>query len=740
MTGKNNMKQNNKLNEKGQVAIFVALIFQLLFLFFAMVINVGLLIHHKINLQNSVDLAAYYGAMKQGETLNAIGHINYQIRQSWKLLSWRYRQLGSAGNFTRAHPFDKPSIEICNSPDCSQETILSDEEYKYFYEAPPFCITYVPFRPMPKGENTCKRAHQNVKIPLFKAPTVYAPFIGASRVLKAVGEAFLKSMDKQCGSFGPMNYIMLARFIAAFSKDQADKKLLMRHLAIGISESKKGFLDIDGKPAQDGMIETLKRNLTGPNLESFNQSSDVEIFNALASDDCNSSGVDSNSPPKWLSEIKIYPGFTYTDTVCDVAKAIDTVNVSIDILPAEGNRNAVYAEAIKLLKPYASGWPSAPYNYSLGYEKNPWCMSYVGIAAKTVPKIPFAPLGRVTLRARAFAKPFGGKIGPWYGDSWPVTSPKSIDSEGHRTDNLLPPRVEDIASIGPETSDFRRFANYSKYAGDKYGLKSRLTLGQWGKSIFALDKNFRKKPYQGNDNAGGYDQNPDNADAPNFNHWSEVGEDSKETKHGDILAWDEKIRGKNPMRTLETIAIAPDLFDITYYSIEPDYYNLYFKRIRDGFLPAKGGYGRLPRSDIGSRVGDSTLEGFSVKDQMNVVRDIANRANQIEIKQKLTYLVIPPDPSQGGDKVAPLLTSWVSKTLSNYSFSKEVFARCTNSAAPGSPTSGDCLGPGRTGYSVKLVSEDYLKSSNQPIGGPNTSGRIKNPPDSDLFQNILGKK
>ena len=108
------MMRKKKLNEKGQVAIFVALIFQLLFLFFAMIINVGLLIHHKINLQNSVDLAAYYGAMKQGETLNAIGHINYQIRQSWKLLTWRYRELGTAGNFSRAHPFDKSSIEICN--------------------------------------------------------------------------------------------------------------------------------------------------------------------------------------------------------------------------------------------------------------------------------------------------------------------------------------------------------------------------------------------------------------------------------------------------------------------------------------------------------------------------------------------------------------------------------------------------------------------------------------------------
>ena len=64
---------------------------------FAMVINVGLIVHDKINLQNSVDLAAYYGASKQAEWLNVIAHNNYQIRQAWKLLTFRYRVLGSLG-------------------------------------------------------------------------------------------------------------------------------------------------------------------------------------------------------------------------------------------------------------------------------------------------------------------------------------------------------------------------------------------------------------------------------------------------------------------------------------------------------------------------------------------------------------------------------------------------------------------------------------------------------------------
>ena len=66
-------------NSRGQAAIFVALIFNVLFVFFAMAINVGLVVHDKINLQNSADLAAYYAASKQAEMLNVIAHQNYQI-------------------------------------------------------------------------------------------------------------------------------------------------------------------------------------------------------------------------------------------------------------------------------------------------------------------------------------------------------------------------------------------------------------------------------------------------------------------------------------------------------------------------------------------------------------------------------------------------------------------------------------------------------------------------------------
>ena len=68
-----------------------------------MTINVGLFVHDKINLQNSVDLASYYAASKQAEVLNLMSHINFRMRQNWKLLAYRIRAIGSSGH--SSHPF-----------------------------------------------------------------------------------------------------------------------------------------------------------------------------------------------------------------------------------------------------------------------------------------------------------------------------------------------------------------------------------------------------------------------------------------------------------------------------------------------------------------------------------------------------------------------------------------------------------------------------------------------------------
>lgn len=77
-------------NKKGQIAVLLALSFSVLFLLIAMVINISFLVTAKINLQNSVDLAAYAGAAQQARYLTEIGRWNYEMRRNYKAMTYDY--------------------------------------------------------------------------------------------------------------------------------------------------------------------------------------------------------------------------------------------------------------------------------------------------------------------------------------------------------------------------------------------------------------------------------------------------------------------------------------------------------------------------------------------------------------------------------------------------------------------------------------------------------------------------
>src|SRR5690606_30593918 len=89
--------------------------------------------------------------------------------------------------------------------------------------------------------------------------------------------------------------------------------------------------------------------------------------------------------------------------------------------------------------------------------------------------------------------------------------------------------------------------------------------------------------------------------------------------NNDILAW----RQQNPQdfhyRSYELAAIAPDLFDITYYSVEPNFGVNYLRHIE----AAKPVFGIQPeepvRGDLGSRRPD--VPNFNIQDQMKNTKE-----------------------------------------------------------------------------------------------------------------------
>lgn len=720
-------------NQKGQIAIFVALIFQVLFLFFAMVINVGLLVHHKINLQNSVDLAAYYGAMKQAQTMNAIAHTNYQIRQSWKLLAWRYRMIGSAGDFTE-HPFKKTTVPPQIVGGDADDIGTSNPK---FYEAPAFCTSYVPFKPMPPGENTCKDMANFSGVSFFTVPSVIIDLPSISGKVAALTQAYLSAAQNRCQWTGPFNYKMLGQFVVGFIQDQKSRMELISVLSQSISpaDPKADFYDLDGKSVTEGIRNTLSNNLTSAN----NATLQFETYNSLGHDSCNRTGVAAGNPAKWLVPIRVQPAFSYVDADCNgglrpVGRELNAANIPKYTI---GSPNLLQTEIDKLSKYIGvQSVFTSTYNYSVGVEKNPWCVAYMGVKATTSPKIPFSPFGAVTLNARAFYKPFGGRMGPWYYKNYPASSSQgSMGSANDKVDINYPPRATgSMTTIGSAT-DPTRAANYSRFIGDQFGLKSKRVLGQYGAAIYKLDEDWAKKSLQYNaSNAADYGDG-----APNFNHWNHIPFDFYHRgKSQDLLSWNGDKDEPSRFRTIELAAILPDPFDLAYYSIEPDFYHNYYEKIQNGLLAGSGATyyndNREFLGDIGTHKGSTNganWDKFSVKDQYAVVnRDLASgflKGIQFDIDTKLTYI---------SKNWMDVLTSWAPLSLKDYSLDSTRFGKCqvfpSGVQADGNgdaivPTSGNCVAGGSSGYSVKMVHPEFFTKTLE-LGGSGVSGQILNPP------------
>ena len=709
-------------NEKGQMAVFVALFFQVLFVFFAMIINMGLVIHDKINLQNAVDIAAYYGAAKQAEVLNQIAHINYQMRQNYKLLVWRFRVLGTINNDD--HPYGK-NVSIP-----AENLVKRDKRYlpsppppsrANMVTEPAICIGgdyWYEYKNINHGaEGWCKKSEFDTPpIPQVDGMSGVVP--GGSEMVR-MANLLREELKIECLETSLFNWIWAARILTHFRLDGYMRKIKIRKLAENLSAVGKEFEDLRGDSVKTGVINTVKYNLTDSNRKNVH----VEYFNSMAI------GEGKCQLKEWLPEIKIMPAISYLKLKPKgggSCKAITTVyNRGKQSLPEWSNfrpefQNFRNKKGIEFFEENWKTEGNGLFHSSVGFEKNPWCQVYTGVAAVTRVTKPFSPGGAITLKARGFAKPFGGRIGPWYGRTWPKGADQSqASNQNEMVDGLLPERkVDDNNNNNMNLDDRHNLANYSRYPGDTLGLKSSQALA-------ALHKEARKL------------LKPNGGDAlmtwANYDH---LGSLRRLEITGDGLARPAKVSSGKvvgaPQRKFELAAIAPDVFDALYYSIEPRYYNNYFG--------SSTGFGKLfPEEeriyDFGSykdnpelELKPSRLRSYSIMDQ------VKNATGPDGLYHPSVRYIIR--------NWHHLLTSWHQKAAVDYKIS-ELFGNCKDGDTDDIeekksryPTTGNCVAGGRTGYSVKNVSMDFLCSSDHNLsGGDAPSGsQIENyPQGSDLL-------
>lgn len=686
-------------NQKGQMSIFVALIFQVLFIFFAMAINVALVVHDKINLQNSVDLAAYYAAQRQAEFLNAMAHQNYQIRQAWKLLTWRYRVLGSVGierpppgrgpTEVFAHPSRFPGNAINLDERMYEPTIDTTTGRRLDYAG--VCVSHPMWTEVDRNENLCNSV--GLEIPPLPTVSVVAGHSGYNFFLSALADNLRERFDAACSLHGAYNWWFSMSILQGFRADQKNRRLLIRALAESLARPRNGdFIDIDGQSVRQGVLNTLKKNLTFANQQGLNEPG-VRLLNSL----------EGRRPDDWLAPIEILPIMFYVDAT--TADGCNARNTRLRDLPARAdaqtllNTNFRAADLIAVKDDVVNYIKNSPDQYALGIEKNPWMMAYVAVEASVRSRQIFFPFGEgIELKARAFAKPFGGRMGPWYGQTWPFGSDKSI---GDPVDPRLPPRVSPTDYMS-SANDERRYPNYSRFPGDALGLRSRLAHNAM------IGLNTIEPPIW----------------RASYRHLQHLKLELSPGLPTDKLAWDYDTNQPSPLRYYELASVVPDLFDISYYSIEPNYWANYGGKIQANRQALGIPNEIVIRADLGHHDGDPD---FNIMDQINVALNGDPAFAGPRLRQNAFYFTRDP---------AHVLTDWAPSQPYNmyeYNFPQN-FGRCAVRNTEDQPVRvpGACLAlGGRTGYSVKLVSRQYL-NSNTHIGGNTGGGQsaILNPPSA----------
>ncbi len=828
---------------KGQVAIFVALIFQVIFILFALLINVGLLIHHKINLQQSTDLAAYYGAMKQAEMLNVIGHVNFQVRQAYKLLTWRYRILGTFG-FETKNPGGDADSEITfpisknlnsSSPLFTYNRDSENEECNVLdaqkrpikikpSEFPFMCMVHFGFADYPsnyktvataadRGETFCRLNCGTLASTEFTQISNLPPSTisgsGFDTAIITSINAALSSANKQiteaCEASGPITAINLVKFYLSYTNDIRNKMLFMKMLFANLSAEEKSQLDIEGNSIFEGVEKTLKNNLTEANNTSLKEDKNniFEVYNSLSPQhgrDCNYSQVNPELKQAGDNSVKLFNELNFRFIQYFLLKCNLDKDNNKTYKPGSIYDNQTKLDG-DLFKQLEKKFPQQAneikkileeQQHSIGIEKNPWCSTYYGVKSTTTPVIPFLPISKIKLHAVSFAKPFGGSIGPKAFKQWSSDSNKSNSKGGDssKVDANLPILDLDLSTLSElkELKDqTKTMLNFSRYIGDEKGLSDTKYIAQYHdmlKNRTVSDGNVNLNDVSTNktaEPAAGLDEMT--TIWPAYSEWSHITEEVKKADVYDPLARDNTAGSpKNSyMRDMELSVVAPNQFDLTYYSIEPDFYNVYVKNKLDKALPelkkqaGLSGTGVVIPKDYGhtekmfvAGTGKSD-DSFSILKQLSVVQHIFRRASPSNPPTKRSYGfggTHSQNMSQISDSYfsdipylpGSLLTGWTMQDFISDDYSKVQtkegtmpFMKCNdenlqgnsgfesisllsnpngNEKLPAAP--GNCITGGRTGYSVKLVSPNSLNEEHE-YGGESSNGTILNPPDSEFI-------
>ena len=418
-------------NQRGQISLFFSASLIVLITIIAFVINIGLFVKAKINLQNSVDAAAYAGASVQARQLTRIAYLNWEMRNVFKEWMFKYYVLGNV----TTEGVKNPSGSVM---DFKMKSDLINTSLTDPYNWPSVCI-HLAVGSGGGTTNICSR-YSVPGLPEFGGYSMP----GAEEASRAFIDALIDSKLADCNTRTKMNMYVTTAW--AYNVMGGDPNNNMTGFGPAILADRQG--------AWPSAVELAIRIR---NLEY------VVNRPAVTEGVCNGGSTELTNCSRQITEFTsdnvlgnerlikaFYAGYRNLSTANDELKETFTIrelapripniannqyNASYLFIPANKVQQAKkqYLDLKAMSVNYATFYSSfigsasdassgtcdvtklglpVP-GYPLGFYKNPDVLTYYAVKGEAEFVGMFNPFGKtVKLTAYAAAKPFGGRIGP----------------------------------------------------------------------------------------------------------------------------------------------------------------------------------------------------------------------------------------------------------------------------------------------------------------------------------------
>jgi hypothetical protein len=382
-------------NRRGQASVMIGMMMMTFLLFFTFVVNTGMLVHAKINLQNAADLAAYAGAATQARQLNTISYLNYEMRRQYKKFLFRYYVMGNIAEKTFPTAPGSKSAHTW-SPDGSTN-----------YDTPAVCLIFN------SSDNFCQLA----KLPKIEG-TPTSPTDLINQTLNEQLQALEAIRESNCGKIAQANANVLLLWL--YNTDPT-----LKNLPNTLSDpNAQGIIAVTQAVSQGlGLVprEIILRERIKTMQGYVNESAMSGVSKSVAD------GLKTSANPVG-SERTIQAFYSAYDTLGP--NIFDDQYVSMDELVPQGGdaANLLGLNDIQAnFDTFAIGYnnvnggncqavllPIPVKKVPVGVAKDPTILTYYAVRLKARAKVMFSPFGDMDIKAYAAARPFGSRIGPPY--------------------------------------------------------------------------------------------------------------------------------------------------------------------------------------------------------------------------------------------------------------------------------------------------------------------------------------